>query len=324
MHILVCGGAGYIGSHMCKMLAEHGHRVTVLDNLSTGHADAVKWGTLVEADLLKPAGLDALFAQGKFDAVMHFCAKSLVGESMTRPELYYSNNVAGTLNLLESMLRHNVRHLVFSSTAAVFGMPLYTPIDEQHPTAPINPYGKSKLMVEQLLADYDRAFGLRSVSLRYFNAAGADPSGIIGERHEPETHLIPNILRSLRGNAAAALQVFGYDYETPDGTCLRDYIHVNDLSLAHLKALDYLSAGGATASFNLGNGQGFSVLDVIRAAEEVTGEKVAYQIAPRRAGDPPVLVASAKKANEILSWTPAYADIKQIIQSAWNWHRAAN
>lgn len=322
MHIIVCGGAGYIGAHMCKMLAGHGHRVTVLDNLSTGHADAVRWGQLIQTDLLDQTGLDRVFSGSTFDAVMHFCARSLVGESVREPGLYYRNNVAGTINLLDVMVRHGVRNLVFSSTAAVYGTPEYTPIDETHPKAPINPYGQSKWMVEQLLADYDRAFGLRSVSLRYFNAAGADPDGTLGERHDPETHLIPNILRSLLNDGAAPLQVFGNDYDTPDGTCVRDYVHVNDLCTAHLKALDRLQQHDTSDVFNLGNGTGFSVLDVIRAAEEITGRPIRYDIAPRRAGDPPVLVATAAKASRLLEWKPVYPEIRDIIDTAWAWHRA--
>lgn len=321
MNILVCGGAGYIGAHMCKLLATQGHGVTVFDNLSTGHAEAVRWGKLVKGDLLNSADIDRALRQQSYTAVMHFSARSLVGESMVKPDLYYQNNVAGTANLLDAMVKHDIRTFIFSSTAAIYGMPQYTPIDEQHPKSPINPYGNTKLMVETMLADYDMAYGLRSVSLRYFNAAGADPGGEIGEDHEPETHLIPNVLNSVLGQSGNPLKVFGDDYETPDGTCVRDYIHVADLGDAHLKALDYLTNGGHTDAFNLGNGQGFSVLDVIKAAKQVTGREIAYSVARRRPGDPAVLVASAAKARTNLNWSPRYTDLGRIIETAWRWHQ---
>jgi len=321
MHILVCGGAGYIGSHMAKMLAAQGHQVTVFDNLSTGHRDAVQWGPLVEGDLLNSADLERVFASKHIDAVMHFSARSLVGESVQKPDEYYLNNVVGTLNLLNAMCRHGVTKFIFSSTAAVFGNPDYTPIDEQHPTRPINPYGKTKLMVEQVLADYDQAFGLRSVALRYFNAAGADSEGTIGESHQPETHLIPNILLSVAKSGGHRLKVFGNDYPTPDGTCVRDYIHVHDLCDAHLRALDHLQRGGQSEIFNLGIGHGFSVLEVIAAASTVTGQKIPYDLTARRAGDPPVLVATADKARRQLDWTPRYTELGAIIETAWHWHR---
>jgi UDP-glucose 4-epimerase len=320
MHILVCGGAGYIGAHMCKYLAEAGHALTVFDNLSTGHAEAVRWGPLVQGDLLSPDTLEQAFVGGRFDAVMHFCARSLVGESVARPDIYYRNNVAGTLNLLDTMRRHNVPHLIFSSTAAVYGVPRYTPIDEQHPTEPINPYGRSKRMIESLLTDYDRAFGLRSVSLRYFNAAGAGPDGSLGERHNPETHLIPNILSSARRPGEHPLRIYGNTYSTPDGTCIRDYVHVIDLCSAHLAALGYLRAGGASAVFNLGSGRGSSVLEVIRCAEQVTGQRIPYTITDPRPGDPPILVASADQASRVLSWSPRYTDLSAIVETAWRWH----
>ena len=324
MNILVCGGAGYIGAHMCKMLVEAGHAVTVFDNLSTGHREAVRWGNLVVGDLLIPEDLARTFSGAAFDAVMHFSAKSLVGESMGRPDLYYRNNVIGTMNLLDAMVVHGVATFIFSSTAAVFGMPEYTPIDEAHPQRPINPYGQSKLMVEHMLADYDRAFGIRSVCLRYFNAAGADASGAIGESHDPETHLIPNVLRSVLNPTANALKVFGSDYPTPDGTCVRDYIHVTDLCDAHLRALDHLKRGGKSDIFNLGNGTGFSVLDVIRTAEAVTTKKIGYEVVDRRPGDPPVLVASSAKATQTLGWKPRHAALSEIIESAWRWHRSSH
>ena len=322
MHLLVCGGAGYVGSHVARVLDARGHRVTVLDNLSTGHAEAVRWGPLVEADILDVDSLEAAFHGQRFDAVLHFCARSLVGESMSAPYDYYENNVVGTLNLLRVMRRHSVDRIVFSSTAAVFGNPVAALIDEDHPKAPINPYGASKLMVERMLADAAHAYGLRSVCLRYFNAAGASAEDGIGESHDPETHLIPNLLRALI-NPAAPLKVFGQDYPTPDGTCVRDYVHVLDLADAHVRALDHMDGAPGAHAFNLGNGTGFSVMQVIRAAERVTGLPVPFEQAPRRAGDPPVLVAASKRARDILGWSPVYTDIEDILRTAWDWHRAA-
>lgn len=321
MHVLVCGGAGYIGSHMVKMLAARGDRVTIFDNLSTGHREAAQWGRLTVGDLLAPGDIDKTLQADTYDAVMHFSAKSLVGESVSHPDLYYRNNVMGTINLLNALVRHRIDKFIFSSSAAVFGSPEYTPIDEQHPTRPISPYGKTKLMVENLLVDYDHAYGLRSVSLRYFNAAGADPDAQIGESHDPETHLIPNILLSVINRGEQTLKVFGKDYSTADGTCVRDYIHVNDLCDAHLRALDHLVRGGETEIFNLGNGCGFSVLEVIESASVVTGGKIAYSVVERRAGDPPVLVASADKARRLLKWEPRYTGLGEIIETAWRWHR---
>jgi UDP-glucose-4-epimerase len=321
MHLLVCGGAGYVGSHVAKVLDARGHRVTVLDNLSTGHEQAVRWGPLVRADLLDAPSLEAAFQGQHYDAVLHFCARSLVGESMSAPYDYYENNVVGTLNLLRVMRRHAVDRIVFSSTAAVFGNPVSALIDEDHPKAPINPYGASKLMVERILADAAQAYGLRSVCLRYFNAAGASAADGIGESHEPETHLIPNLLRALI-NPAAPLKVFGQDYSTPDGTCVRDYVHVLDLADAHVRALDYMTDAPGAHAFNLGNGTGFSVMQVIRAAEQVTGLPVPFEAAPRRAGDPPVLVAASQRAREVLGWAPTYTDIEAVLRSAWDWHRA--
>jgi len=320
MHILVCGGAGYVGAHACLALSRAGHDVTVLDNMLTGHREAVRWGRLVDADILRPETLDAAFDR-KVDAVMHFCARSLVGESVTDPYAYYQNNVAGTLNLLDAMNRHGVDGLLFSSTAAVFGQPIRDLIDEEHPKNPINPYGASKLMVERILADAASAYGLRSVALRYFNAAGAAADEGIGESHEPETHLIPNALKAAAGSGAG-LKVFGNDYPTPDGTCVRDYVHVLDLADAHLRALDWMDREPGAHRFNLGNGNGFSVLEVIEAARKVSGREIPYEIGPRRAGDPPVLVASSRLAREKLRWTPKYDRIEPIIESAWAWHRA--
>lgn len=321
MHVLVCGGAGYIGSHMAKWLATRGIDVTVLDNLSTGHRQAVRWGTLIEADLLRPQSLEPVFEATRFDAVMHFCARSLVAESMAQPYDYYANNVTGTLNLLQAMHRHGVDRLVFSSTAAVFGQPLDERIDEDHPKQPINPYGASKLMVERILADAAVAHGLGSVTLRYFNAAGASPDGDIGESHEPETHLIPNVLRAAL-RTGPALKVFGDDYPTPDGTCVRDYVHVDDLAQAHQLALDYLDARPGAHAFNLGNGHGFSVREVIAAAQRVTGQQILCKVAPRRAGDPAMLVASSEQARRELGWAPVHTTLDPIIESAWRWHQA--
>ena len=318
--ILICGGAGYIGSHMAQWLHARGHHVTVLDNLSTGHREAVRWGELIEADLLDPSSLEQAFAGRRFDAVMHFCARSLVGESVAHPYDYYANNVVGTLNLLEVMRSHGVERLVFSSTAAVFGNPLTDTIDEAHPKSPINPYGASKLMVERILADAAQAYGLRSVSLRYFNAAGALPEHGIGEAHVCETHLIPNVLRAALGGDAA-LKLFGDDYPTPDGTCLRDYVHVEDLAQAHALALDFMEREAGAHAFNLGNGRGFSVREVIAAAAEIAGASIPYEVMPRRAGDPAALVACSRKAREVLGWQPAWTELGPIIDSAWHWHR---
>jgi UDP-glucose 4-epimerase len=319
-NILVCGGAGYIGSHMARWLALRGSKVTVLDNLSTGHREAVQWGELIEADVLDPSSLERAFNGRRVDAVMHFCARSLVGESVAEPYAYYANNVTGTLNLLDAMRRHGVARLVFSSTAAVFGQPVADRIDEDHPRQPINPYGASKLMVERILADAASAYGLRSVALRYFNAAGASADASIGESHQPETHLIPNVLRAALGTGPA-LKVFGDDYPTPDGTCVRDYVHVDDLAQAHELALAYLDANPGAHAFNLGNGQGFSVREVIAAAAAVSGRPIAHAIEPRRPGDPSVLVASSAKARGQLGWKPVHTRLEPIIESALHWHQ---
>lgn len=319
MHILVCGGAGYIGSHMARWLALRDIRVTVLDNLSTGHRGFVRWGDFIEADLRDRESLDRAFSAHRFDAVMHFCARSLVGESVANPYAYYATNVAGTLNLLEAMRAHGVDRLVFSSTAAVFGQPESNRIDEDHPQRPINPYGASKLMVERILADAATAYGLRSVSLRYFNAAGAAPDGTIGEAHDPETHLIPNAIKAALG-AGPALTLFGDDYPTPDGTCIRDYVHVDDLAQAHQLALAHMDAHAGAHTFNLGNGQGFSVREVIAAVERVSGRPVPHSVAPRRPGDPSILVASSERARAVLGWTPEYTTLDPILATAVRWH----
>ena len=318
--ILVCGGAGYIGAHMCEQLAERGFRVAVFDDLSGGHREAVRWGDLIIGDLRDPRAIEAAFKAHPFDAVMHFAGKIVVSESVRDPALYYEHNVSGTLNLLQAMLRHGTPPLVFSSTAALFGEPHYTPIDEAHPCVPVNPYGWSKWFVEQMLTDFRTAHNLRSVSLRYFNAAGASRSGSIGERHEPETHLIPNVLRACRERRP--VDVFGADYPTPDGSCVRDYVHVSDLCRAHLAALEYLWNGGDNNAINLGSERGFSVLEVIKDAERVCSQTIEHRIASRRGGDAPVLVASSQKARSVLGWTPIESDLETIIGSAWRWEQA--
>ncbi len=320
MKILVVGGAGYIGSHMVKLLASEGHAVTTLDNLSQGYRDAVHYGEFVQADLGDKSKLDSLFAVMNFDVVMHFASYIQVGESVVHPAKYYENNVTNTQNLLDAMVKHGVMHFIFSSTAAIFGEPEYTPIDELHPARPINPYGRSKLFVELMLEDYDRAYGLKSTCLRYFNAAGADPAGELGERHIPETHLIPLVLQAASGRRES-IKVFGRDYDTPDGTCIRDYIHVTDLCEAHLHAIIKLRQTAVSTKYNLGNGSGFSVQEVIDAAERVTGKPIKVDDAPRREGDPAVLVARSTLAMEALGWQPHYSDLDTIIAHAWQWEQ---
>jgi UDP-glucose 4-epimerase len=320
MKFLVIGGAGYIGSHMVKQLLGTGHELVVADNFSTGYRSAVPGGTLVELDIADAQALDALFGAHHFDAVFHFASFIQVGESVTEPAKYYQNNLAATLTLLKAMVRAGTKHFIFSSTAAVYGDPQYVPIDEAHPKAAINPYGRSKWMVEQVLEDFDRAYGLKSVCLRYFNAAGADPDGQLGERHEPETHLLPLVLQAASGRRKT-ITVFGFDYDTPDGTCIRDYVHVVDLVAAHALAVDYLLAGGTSTAFNLGNGQGFSVQQVIDTARRVTGRDIFISEASRRAGDPPRLVADASRARNVLGWQPQYAALEQIVAHAWEWEK---
>jgi UDP-glucose 4-epimerase len=316
MRVLVVGGAGYVGSHMVKMLLAARHDVIVFDNLVSGHRDAVLGGEFILGDLTDQAALDHMFSRYRFDGVMHFASFIQVGESTREPAKYYRNNLANTLNLLEAMVRHGVLRFVFSSSAAIFGDPNYTPIDELHPKTPINPYGVSKWMVEQILADYDRAYGLRSICLRYFNAAGADPSGLIGERHEPETHLIPLVLETALGRRES-VRIFGTDYDTPDGTCIRDYIHVCDLCRAHELALDRLCRDAASGAYNLGNGSGFSVREVIDTAHRVTRRPVRIIEDGRRAGDPARLVADSRRARRDLRWQPAFSSLETIIEHAW-------
>lgn len=318
--MLVIGGCGYIGSHMVKCLLDEGHKVTVLDDLSSGFRDSLLGGELVVGDFGNRTLLDDLFSSVKFDGVLHFASFIQVGESVVNPAKYYQNNVANTLNLLEAMKERCLVPLIFSSTAAVFGEPAYVPINEAHPRQPINPYGMSKYMVEAMLRDFDRAYGLRSVALRYFNAAGADPKARIGERHNPETHLIPLALQTVLGHRPP-LKVYGNDYDTPDGTCIRDYIHVDDLADAHLLALEFLLNEGATSAFNLGSGSGYSVKEVLDAVKKVTGLDVPMEYGPRRGGDPARLVAEASNAKTILGWKPKYAKLNTIVSHAWNWEQ---
>ena len=316
-NILVTGGAGYIGSHTCKALSRRGLTPVVLDNLVYGHPWAVQWGPLVRGDIADRALLDQIFETYRPAAVLHFAAFAYVGESVTDPGKYWRNNAAGTLTLLEAMRDHSCRRLVFSSTCATYGLPQQVPMSEEHPQWPVNPYGWSKLAVERMIADFGAAHGLEAVILRYFNAAGADPEGHLGEEHDPETHLIPLVLRAAQ-DPAQPVTVFGGDYDTPDGTCVRDYIHVSDLARAHLAALDHLNRKGA-AAFNLGTGRGHSVREVIRMAEQVTGREIRPLSGDRRAGDPPRLVASGDLARRELGFEPEYPGLAEIIGHAWNW-----
>src|SRR5512134_1600986 len=318
--VLVVGGAGYIGSHMVKLLDGRGHAVVTLDDLSTGYRDAVVRGEFVRGSLADRAGLDALLRSRSYDAVMHFASFIQVGESVTEPAKYYANNLCNTLALLDAMVAAGVKRFIFSSTAAIFGEPETPLIADDHPQRPVNPYGRSKWMVEQALADYDRAYGVKAACLRYFNAAGADPEGELGERHEPETHLIPLVLQAASGRRPD-VGIFGTDYSTPDGTCIRDYIHILDLCEAHLLALDRLLAGGRSLAFNRGNGAGFSVREVIEAAQRVTGREIPQQPGPRRAGDPARLVADSSRAKAELGWQPRRAELETIIAHAWAWER---
>ena len=321
MAILVTGGAGYIGSHCVAALLERGADVVVADNLSTGHRAALKGGRLYVGDVGDRAFLKSLFEKESIEAVIHFAAFSLVGESMQVPERYFRNNVTAGLALIETMLEYKVPYLVFSSTAATFGEPEHIPIVETDPQIPTNPYGESKLIVEHMLRWCDQAHGLKYCALRYFNVAGAWHDGSIGEDHHPETHLIPVILQVAQGKRDK-LSIFGSDYPTRDGTCVRDYIHVEDLIDAHFLALDYLKAGNPSAAFNLGNGQGFSNREILEAARKVTGHPIPAQDAPRRPGDPATLIASSQKAMDVLGWKPRYTSVEDVIASAWRWHAA--
>ena len=320
MKLLIPGGAGYIGSHMVRYAQEHGHEVVVLDDFSTGHEWAVKDCEILRVNLLNQDKLSQLLKGRHFDGVIHFAAKSLVGESVKKPDLYYRNNVVGTLNLVNEMLNNDVNNLVFSSTAAIFGNPVTDKIAEDHPKNPINPYGQSKLMVENILQDICSANDFNVTCLRYFNAAGAHESGEIGEAHDPETHLIPNVLKAALLNESN-LKVFGDDYATPDGTCVRDYVHVTDLAQAHLLALKHMQKEKGFSVFNLGNGNGFSVLDVIMGCQLISNVEIAYQMDLSRDGDPAILVADSTKANSILGWKAKYSSLPLIVASSWKWHK---
>lgn len=320
MAILVAGGAGYIGSHMVKDLVEHGQEVVVADNLSTGHRDAINPNAkFYEGDIRDRKFLDKIFDNKDIEAVVHFAAFSIVPESMSKPLKYFDNNTGGMITLLEAMRDHNIKYIVFSSTAATYGVPEHMPIKETDPQNPINPYGLSKLMMEKMMHWADKAYGIKFVALRYFNVAGAAPDGTIGEDHGPETHLVPIILQVAQGKRKE-LSIFGDDYNTPDGTNVRDYVHVMDLADAHILAIKYLEAGNESNAFNLGSSTGFSNKQILEAAREVTGEPIPAKIAPRRPGDPDSLVAASDKARNVLGWDPKYDDVHDIIATAWKWH----
>jgi len=319
--ILVVGGAGYIGSHMCKHLFKSGYQPIVLDNLVCGHRQAVKWGPFFEGSMGDSNLLRRIFSDHPIAAVMHFAAFCYVGESVTEPAKYYENNVANTISLLEVMLEKKVSNFIFSSSCATYGEPIEVPIREDHPLRPISPYGRTKLMVEQILEDFREAYGLASVSLRYFNAAGADPDAELGEDHDPETHLIPLVLQTALGQRPS-IDIFGDDYPTKDGTCIRDYIHVEDLAQAHLIGLEGLLNGEAGGQYNLGNGEGHSVREVIEMARRVSGRPIPARVGQRRRGDPAVLVSSSEKAIRQLGWRPRFPGLEAVIETAWNWHKA--
>lgn len=320
MNTLVTGGAGYIGSHTVKALKKKGYFTVVYDNLSTGHEYAAKGDAFVKGDIFDSDLLSNIIKKYNIDSIIHFAAYSIVGESMENPKKYYINNVEGTLNLLNTMLDNNINNIVFSSTAAVYGEPKIIPITEDCPKNPTNVYGKTKLIIENILEDYSKAYGLKYIALRYFNACGADPIGDIGEDHNPETHLIPLVLQTCAGKRKS-IKIFGQDYPTKDGTCIRDYIHVNDLANAHILAIQSLSNGHKSDVYNLGNGNGFSVKEIIDTAEKVTRIKINKEIADRRSGDPAILIASSDKIKKDLGWKPKYTDVNEIIQTAWNWHK---
>jgi len=319
-NVLVTGGAGYIGSHCCKELRNRGFKPITFDNLVHGHKENIRWGDFCQGDLGTPDDINSSFKQYRIDAVIHFAAYAYVGESVTDPLKYYANNVRNTIDLLQASITHDVKNFIFSSSAAVYGNPDSIPIDESHPLNPINAYGKSKQMVEEILEDCHTAYGLNFNCLRYFNAAGADPEGEVGEKHNPETHLIPLILDVAAGKSEE-IKIFGNDYPTADGTCIRDYIHVTDLARAHVLALERLLDGAASDFYNLGQGQGFSVKEVVEQVETVTGRDIAAVYVDRRPGDPPALVASNTKSMECLNWQPEYTNLDDIIRTAWNWHR---
>lgn len=320
-YILVTGGAGYIGSHTNKLLTQQGYKTIVLDNLSNGRREMAKWGHFVEGDLSDSHTLDKVFSEYEIDTVVHFAAFAYVGESVYNPDMYYKNNVINTLNLLNAMRRYSVGKIVFSSTCATFGNPIELPVNELHPQKPLSPYGRTKLMMEHILKDFDTAYGIKHVILRYFNAAGADPDLEIGEYHQPETHLIPLVIESAL-HQTNVVKIFGNDYPTPDGTCIRDYIHVCDLADAHVRALRYLNTGNGSNDFNLGNGNGFSVLEVIRMVEQLSGSNVLKQYSSRREGDPAIIVGSSEKALNELEWRPKFGTLEAIINTALAWHRS--
>lgn len=319
--ILVTGGLGYIGSHMVKRLHEDGYDVVVVDNLTQTVPNKVPEDvTVYHTDIRDAEALDKIFADHTIESVIHFASLIQVGESLSEPAAYYDSNVTGTITLLNAMARHHVQYFVFSSSAAIFGNPEYTPIDEQHPIAPLSPYGNSKHVIESMLKDYERAYNLCYGSLRYFNAAGCSPQGDIGELHHPETHLIPLVLQVASGRLNE-LNVYGNDYDTKDGTCIRDYIHVDDLAQAHMQMLQYLWNGGSKRFFNLGLGNGFSVLEVIKAAEKITGKEIPYKFKERRQGDPAILIADGSRAKKLLNWQPDYPDLETMIKHAWLWEQ---
>ena len=322
MAILVCGGAGYIGSHINKRLNKEGYDTVVFDNLVYGHREAVKWGEFIKGDLANLTDIETVFQKHPIDAVFHFAAYAYVGESVEDPEKYYYNNVANTLNLLKVMRKYGCNRVIFSSTCATYGEPDHVPITEDMPQNPINPYGMTKLTVERIFRDYQKAYGLQFAVLRYFNAAGADPEGELGESHDPETHIIPLVLDAASGKRED-IKGFGTDYDTPDGSCIRDYIHVSDLADAHLLALHYLEEGNPGDFFNLGNSIGTSVLEVVESVRQVTGKEFTVTLAGRRLGDPAKLVGSSEKARRVLGWKPQYGDIDTIVRHAWNWHQHA-
>ena len=318
--LAIIGGAGYIGSHICKLLREQGVAHVVFDNLEKGHREAIPGSDLVLGDIRNREDLENLFATHKITGVMNFAAYIEVGEGQSQPSEFYWNNTVGMLNVLDAMRAHGVGCLVFSSTAATYGEPQYVPIDEKHPQLPTNTYGATKLAVERILSDYETAYGIRNVCLRYFNAAGSDPDGVLGEDHTPESHLIPRAILSALGSVPP-LKIFGTDYDTPDGTCLRDYVHVMDLAAAHLLAMNHLLAGGGSRRYNLGNGTGFSVREVVETVDRVVGRPVPREDSPRRAGDPARLVASSEAIRMELGWTPQFPDLEAIVQHAWNWRK---
>ena len=322
MRVLVTGGAGYIGSHTAKLLATAGHEPVVLDNLSEGHRWAVRWGPFIEGDLADGLLIQTVLAQFEIQAVIHFAASAYVGESVSNPSKYFRNNVSNSLTLLDAMRAVGVQTIVFSSSCATFGVPKILPIPDDHAQEPINPYGESKLFIERVLHWYGEAYGLHWVVLRYFNAAGADPESELGESHEPETHLIPSVIAAALGQRQR-FDLYGTDYPTPDGTAVRDFVHVTDLATAHLQALQYLANGGANTAVNLGTGVGSSVREVIATVERVSGRRVPLRECHARPGDPPILTADARRAGQLLGWSPRYGDLATMIQSAWNWHTRA-